>query len=72
MRADNNWEWTSTLFEFDNRFRVGAGNEFVFFDYSEPGAIPPRLHGTFDLLVGELHSTLPSWEKEGSNGLFLE
>jgi hypothetical protein len=52
MKEEAGWQWTSALFEYDTRFRIGAGEEFVYFDYNEPGAIPPRLEHTFDLLIG--------------------
>jgi hypothetical protein len=54
MKEKAGWQWSSTLFEYDTRFRIGAGEEFVHFDYNEPGAIPPRLEQAFDLLVGVL------------------
>ncbi|KAI9009100.1 putative N6-adenine methyltransferase-domain-containing protein [Hyaloraphidium curvatum] len=41
----------AVLFEYDARFAVGAGDEFVRYDYAEPNALPERCRGAMDMLV---------------------
>ncbi|KAF8887814.1 putative N6-adenine methyltransferase-domain-containing protein [Infundibulicybe gibba] len=55
------------LFEFDQRFAVLAGKQYVFYDLDDPLAVPRDLDGCFDVVVAD-----PPFLNERTNKKLIE